>query len=329
VKKTALWISISIVIFILIYFGISIALIIGGKPKKQAPKKSNLAFKELRIDYKNIPMLKTFTARDGKQLAYRYYPAQSDKAIILLHGSGWHSRYFLPLASFISSEGLARVYTPDLRGHGHTPDRRGDVDYIGQLDDDLADFIAMIRKENPKTVLIVGGHSSGGGLAIRFAGSKYGQQADAYMLLSPYLQYNAPTIRPYSGGWARPYTGRIIGITMLNNIGIKWFNGMTVIDFNMPEEVRDGTETLSYSYRLSASFSPYNYKKDLSAISKPLFVAAGTADEAFFADKFEPAISQFAKVKVRLLKDVTHMGVVVGPEIRPVIKEWLESLDKK
>jgi hypothetical protein len=28
-------------------------------------------------------------------------------------------------------------------------------------------------------------------------------------LLAPYLQYNAPTARPNSGGWVRPYTPRI------------------------------------------------------------------------------------------------------------------------
>ena len=327
-KKTILWMTISIFIFALIYFGIAAVLIICGKPKKQAPHMGNLAFHEAFIDYKSMPPLKSFVARDNKKLSYRHYPAQSDRTIILLHGSGWHSRYFLPLAGFISSQGLAQVYTPDLRGHGPAPERRGDIDYIGQLEDDLADLIAVIRKDNPKTMLIIGGHSSGGGLAIRFAGGKYGQQADAYMLLSPYLQYDAPTIRPYSGGWARPYTGRIIGLSMLNVAGIRWFNNMTVIDFNMPEEVRDGTETLSYSYRLNVSYAPRNYKKDLSAITKPLFVVAGTADEAFIADKFEPAISQFTKVKARLLQGVTHMGVVLGPEVRPVVKEWLESLGK-
>ncbi|MBW1784509.1 MAG: alpha/beta fold hydrolase, partial [Deltaproteobacteria bacterium] len=92
-------------------------------------------------------------------MTYRHYPADSHKVVILLHGAGWHSRYFLPLAEFLSSEGAAQVYTPDLRGHGLTPKRRGDADYIGQLEDDLADFIAMIRKENPKSMLIMGGHS--------------------------------------------------------------------------------------------------------------------------------------------------------------------------
>ncbi len=311
-----------------IYFIIAVVLIINGKPQKPTQEQNSLDFKELFVDYKSIPRLITFVAGDGKQLVYRHYPAQSDKVVILLHGSGWHSQYFLPLAKFISSKGLAQVYTPDLRGHGHKPERRGDVDYIGQLEDDLADFIAMIRRDNPKAMFIVGGHSSGGGLAIRFAGSKYGYQANAYMLLSPYLQHNAPTIRPNSGGWAQPHTGRIIGLTLLNAFGIRWFNNLTVIDFNMPKESRDGTETLSYTYRLNTSYAPRNYKKDLSAITQPLLFVVGSGDEAFYAEQFEPVVSQFTKGKLKLLNGVTHMGVVVGPKVQPVIKEWLEGLGK-
>lgn len=317
-----------LIISVAINFGIAAVLILGVKPTKPTPDEGGLAFNELFIDYSNSPQLKTFAARDGKQLGYRHYPTQSDKVIILLHGSGWHSQYFLPLAEFISSEGLAQVYTPDLRGHGPTPERRGDVDYIGQFEDDLADLITMIRKDNPNAMLIVGGHSSGGGLAIRFAGSRYGQQADAYLLLTPYLKYNAPTIRPKSGGWAYPYTARIAGLTMLNNWGIHRFDYLTAIEFNMPEEARDGTETLSYSHRLNTAYAPRNYKKDLSAITQPLLVVAGTADESNYAEQYEPVISQYTEVQVRLLQGVTHMGVVVGAEVRPVVKEWLKDLGK-
>jgi len=326
-KITSL-ILVFILISVVIYFGIATFFIMSGKPIKPTSGRGNLAFRELLIDYKSIPQLKTFTARDGKQLTYRFYPTQSDRVIILLHGSGWHSQYFLPLAKFISSEGLAQVYTPGLRGHGHMPERRGDIDYIDQLEDDLSDFVTMVKKDNPNSVLIISGHSSGGGLAIRFAGSKYGKQADAYMLLSPWLKYDAPTIRPGGGGWALPNTRRIIGLTMLNNVGIRWFNNLTVINFDMPEDLRDGTETLSYSYRLNTGYAPRDYKKDLRAITQPLFVVAGTSDEVFFADQFEPVISQFTKVKVKLVPNVTHMGVVVNPAVRPVIKEWLEGIGK-
>ena len=115
---------------------------------------------------------------------------------------------------------------------------------------------------------------------------------------------------------------------MLNNVGIRWFNSLTVIQFNMPEEARDGTETMSYSYRLNTAYAPRNYKKDLSAITQPLLVVAGTADESFVVEQYEPVISQYTEVQARLLQGVTHMGVVVGAEVRPVVKEWLEGLGK-
>jgi non-heme chloroperoxidase len=326
--KAELWIISSVIIFAAVYFAIATFLVISGGQRKSTAGEDRLAFGELRIDYKGLPQLKTYNARDGKQLSYRFYPAQSNRVIILLHGSGWHSQYFLPLAKFMSSAGLAQVYTPDLRGHGHTPERRGDIDYIDQLEDDLSDFVTMVRRDNPDSALIMSGHSSGGGLTIRFAGSKYGREVDAYMLLSPWLKYNAPTIRPNGGGWALPHTRRIIGLTMFNNVGIRWFNHLTVIDFDMPENARDGTETLSYSYRLNTGYAPRDYKKDLSAITQPLFVVVGMSDEVFFADQFEPVISQYAKVKVKIVTGLTHMGVVVNPAVQPIIKEWLESVGR-
>lgn len=315
-----------VVISAVIYFGIATALIFFVKLQQASP--TRLSFNELIFDYTNLPKLERFKARDGANLYYRYYPSQSDRIIILIHGSGWHSRYFMPLAEFLSSSGLAQVFTPDLRGHGLRPERRGDVNYIDQFEDDLADLITLIRKNNPSATLIVSGHSSGGGLAIRFAGSKYRKLADAYLLLSPFLKYNAPTIRSNSGGWAQPYTARIVGLTMLNNMGIHWFDYLPAIAFNMPKEAQDGTETLLYSHRLNTAYAPRNYKKDLVGIQQPILVVAGTADEAFFADKFETEMSKYTKVKVILLQDVTHMGLVVGPEIRDVVKEWLEKLSK-
>ena len=275
-----------VVTSVLIYFGIAGVRISIGKPKKSDGTGQTIAFNELFSDTSGLPEINSFAARDGSELPYRHYPAQSEKVIILLHGSGWHSRYFLPLAESISSEGLAQVYTPDTRGHGLAPKKRGDVDYMSQLEDDLADLIALIRGDNPGATLIVAGHYSGGGLAIRFAGSQYGKRANAYMLLSPFLKYNAPTMRQDSGGWAKPYTGRIIGLTMLNNVGIHWFDYLPAIAFNMPEEARDGTETLLYSHRMNTAYAPRDYREDLRAITQPLLVVAGTGDEAFIADRF-------------------------------------------
>lgn len=321
---------ISIIIFnvlisIAIYFSIAaILIIIDGKSKNKNINQNKLSFDELAIDYSRIPPLVSYPCRDGVILNYHYYPSDANTVLVLLHGSGWHSQYFFPLAEYISSEKIAHIYTPDLRGHGTNPQKRGDISYINQLDDDIDDFLKVIREVHPDSKLIIGGHSSGGGLVIRFAGSKYGKKADGYILLSPYLKYNAPTSKLNSGGWASPHTPRIIGLSMLNNARIPWFNYLPVIDFNMPKNYRDGTETLSYSFRLNTGYAPSNYKKDLSSIEQKVLVIVGKADEAFIAENFLSEISKYKEdVEVRLLENVTHMGIVVGDEVRPVLKEWI------
>ncbi len=319
----------NIVISIGIYFVIATVLVlINGKAKDSSSHDNKLAFDELDIDYEGLPSLEVYKCRDGVQLDYRYYFAQSNKVLILLHGSGWHSKYFFPIAKALSSENSAHIYTPDLRGHGINPARRGDISYINQLEDDVADFIKLVREKHPNSKIIIGGHSSGGGLAIRFAGSQYGHLADAYLLLSPFLKYNAPTMKANSGGWASTHMPRIIGLSMLNNVKVSWLNYLHVIDFNMPKAYRDGTETLSYSYRLNTGFAPRDYRKDLSQIKQPLLAVIGKSDESFVAEAFLPEISKYKNdLELTLLEDVTHMGVVVGDQSRPHIEKWIMELN--
>ncbi len=301
-------------------------LIASGRPMEETSQDNGLQFDELLLDYSALPGLLKFAARDETNLYYRHYPTESDIAVILLHGSGWHSSYFLPLAQHISQRGHAQVFTPDLRGHGENPVRRGDIDYIEQLEDDVMDFIAYIRETHSIKTIIIGGHSSGGGLALRFAGSQYGHEAQGYVLLAPFLRHDAPTMRTNAGGWARPYISRTIGLSILNGFGIRWLNGLDVIAFNMHEAFRDGTETLAYTYRLNTGYAPRDYTADLQAIKVPLLVVIGTADEAFDVEQFEPVMSQYAKPEVVLLDGVSHMGVVVGEGVRSALSDWLEKL---
>ena len=181
-----------ILISLTIYLGIAVGLISSDRPKPIANSANEpLAFDALiATNYANIPTLQPYTVRDKATLYYRSYESKTDtnKVLILLHGSAWHGMQFHQLARFVSDNGLAHVITPDLRGHGFQPERRGDVDYIGQLEDDLADLISILKKQYPNASFILGGHSSGGGLVIRFAGSRYGSKIDAYVLLAPFHQ---------------------------------------------------------------------------------------------------------------------------------------------
>ena len=164
--------------------------------------------------------------------------------------------------------------------------RRGDVDYIGQLEDDLLDLIAYLRAEHRSGPMSLGGHSSGGGLAIRFAGGGHAEAGvSSYLLLAPFIP-RAPSVRGGdAGGWANLNFKRLFGLLALNAIGIHGFNGLPLIAFNKPVQFWDGTETLSYSYRLNVSYHPRSYYQgDVRALGAQTRVLVGENDEAIDPD---------------------------------------------
>ncbi len=314
-------IGISLAIFFLIVFLLVIIPPIGSQDFTQ----KGLEFSEQKQRVDELVDLDSYVARDGTELSYRYYSAETKTILILLHGSGWHSRYLSRMGQYLSSNNLAQVYTPDLRGHGESPRRRGDIDYLGQFEDDIADLVSEIKTESPSVSILLAGHSSGGGLALRIAGGRYKESFDGYLLLAPFLKYNAPTTRPNSGGWAQPFTRRIIGLEILNSIGITAFNYLDVIRFNFPQHLRDGTETDTYTYQLNKSYAPLDYERDLQTIRKPLKVIVGASDEAFYAEQFAPVIEQFSQGDLVVIPEVGHLDIVENDEVLGEIKEWLES----
>ena len=253
------------------------------------------------------PEPQSFTARDGTNLAYRQFPGpEGAPLVVLIHGSGAHGLYYAALAERLSEH--ATVLLPDLRGHGASRAAAPDVTHIGQLEEDIADLARAHLAEGKKFILA--GHSSGGGLAIRYAGGAEEPRPDGAMLLAPFLKYDAPTLREKSGGWAYPLTRRIVGLSMLNAVGIRGLNGLTVIEFNLPEE-RCGEMTGAYSYRLNASYAPRaDYLSDISALPEFLLVV-GDVDEAFRADRFEAAMAPANPGgSYHLIPGVSHLGLI-------------------
>ncbi len=329
-------IGLALLAFAVSYPAVALALIASQPLAGLAPGagEGGLDFDALRdAEASGLPALETFEARDATTLAFRTYPSASPTGtvLVLLHGSGWHGMQFASLASYLSAKGIAHVVTPDLRGHGFAPTRRGDVDYVGQLEDDLADLIEVLRRRYDSPRVVVGGHSSGGGLAIRFAGGSYGGVADAYLLLAPFLKHDAPTTRRNAGGWAQPLTRRIAGLTMLSAIGIHGFDRLAVIRFAMPRFVLEGpygaTATTSYSYRLNASLAPRpNYGHDLGAIQQPFLLVAGARDEAFIAELYEPTISRFTEAGTYVvLPEVGHLDLLTEPRTLQTVAGWLDA----
>jgi pimeloyl-ACP methyl ester carboxylesterase len=322
-----------VAISVAIYLAIALGLIVSQSPSESLSGEtldfSALIGQDSGTDSDTAP-LKTYEARDGASLGYRRYRAEETGAplLVFLHGSGWHGAAYDPLARRLAASGKIEVALPDLRGHGPDAATRGDVSYIGQLEDDIADLVAVLRKPGQK--LLIGGHSSGGGLAVRYAGGAYGGTLDGAVLLAPFLKYDAPTMRPNSGGWAHPLTRRIIGLSMLNAIGVTTLNGLTAIQFRFPREVLDGPKgagaTASYSFRLNTSYAPRNdYLGDIADLPAFLLVA-GSQDEAFVASAFEPLMQPVnPRGRYALIDGETHLGVIHSRQTVSRILEFVDS----
>jgi len=286
-----------------------------------------LDFGSLPAGNPNLAPLQRFAARDGSELSYRHYASDAPVHWVLLHGSSAHSPYLSDLAAAVAAAGVANVYTPDLRGHGPSPDRRGDIDYTDQLGDDVADLIARIRERAPGETVIVGGHSSGGGLAIRIAGGNAAERGDAYVFLAPFLRHDAPTTRPDSGGWARPQLWKIVPLSILHAAGVTAFEGATVLTFDLPPERRTGAETPAYSFRMINGCAPRDHRADLAAMCEPALLLVGSEDEAFYAQRYAPLLAELAPhARVDVIPGVGHLGLVSAPVAHETLIAWLRAL---
>lgn len=280
-------------------------------PLQGLPELTSISQSARAVDRSSMPPLSRFSARDGTELAYRHYPARgpsTGKIAILVHGSSGSSVAVHALADALAARGV-ETYAPDIRGHGGSGSR-GDIGFIGQLENDMADLVALVRKTSPTDPLTLLGHSSGGGFALRIASSPIQDLFARTVLLAPYLGYDAPTNRPASGGWANADIPRFFGLMALRRLGIDCCELLPTLAFAVPA---NSAKILNptYSFRLMRNFATRGYQADLAAAHHPMTLIAGASDELMLADKYADAVHAVApSVQVKLIDGVDHMGIV-------------------
>lgn len=268
-----------------------------------------------KMDLSGLPRLVSYRARDGANLSYRVYPGQGDQVVVLIHGSAGSSSDMHRMALALEEESGSTVLVPDVRGHGANRPH-GDVAYVGQLDDDMEDFIQAMKPAYPGKKWTLLGFSSGGGFALRISGDPQGKEFDRYILLSPFLRYNAPTARQDAAKpndeahWYSVSIGRIIGLSILGSFGIHRFDGLPVLSFPVPDNIE--SVTASYSLRMQENFEPHaDYRADIRNSQRPMLVFVGSADELFFPDRFAKVFdSERPDVPVTILPGMTHSDMI-------------------
>ena len=269
----------------------------------------------MRANLADQPAPETFQARDGASLSFRRYPGAADGgAIVLVHGSSGSNRGSHRLATALSRAG-ASVFAVDIRGHGASGPH-GDISYATQLDDDMADLVRVLDNTLPNEKRLLIGHSSGGGFILHVAASRYACAFDGFLATSPYLNHRSPANRP-DAGWASAGIARIVGLVIVNRLGVTVFDGLPTVRFAIPQTLTNRTPF--YSWRLMRNFGldMEKWEGEIKAINRPTRVIIGAEDELFFGDRY-PAL--FAKLQprigVQVVPGADHMGVTV--EDKPI-----------
>ncbi len=313
-------------------FTLALLMVLWGDPEFPAPGPSldKLAAAGIRFEQAYPAAKRSFRMRDGIVLASQYLPAASaavdtKTTIVYVHGILGSSFLLNRSSGLLRDAGEAAVVAVDLRGHGSSGGSPGDVDYIGQYEDDLGNVIEEIRASNPGGKVILAGHSMGGGIALRYAMRPRVPPVDGYLLLAPYLGWSSPTTRkePAEGGagteFMQIHLPRILGLKLLNTFGITAFNGLRTQFFNLPPEL----PLRSYSYRAAEGMAPADYREALAAVRSPLLVVVGSRDEAFKAEAYEKVIRGHSRGTVEIIPDATHDGVLDDARTMAAVTGWI------
>ena len=317
--RKVFWVLAGLIVVVLGSFGGVLAFDAPVKP----PPLASISKPFADVDFGDLPRVQTYIARDGAKLGYRVYEGGGAQVVVLIHGSSDDGTGMHPLAKALRDAG-ASVYVPVVRGHGDFG-RKGDIDYIGQLEDDLTDFVAVLRPLHSNASFSLIGFSSGGGFVLRAIGTPDEKLFDRFILISPALPQSAPTIRPSTGGWVSVAKPRIIALAILNRIGVPWFNGLPIVAFATSPDVPNLTSI--YSFRLAVDFSaPRDYLTAIGRSRKPTALLVGGADELFYPDRFAPLFRAARPgLPVTIVPGIGHIGMTVTPEgIAAVRKSFLD-----
>ncbi|WP_027520415.1 alpha/beta hydrolase [Bradyrhizobium sp. WSM1417] len=293
-------------------------------PLERPPEMRSVSDSAKGIDWSTLPPLERFQARDGTWIGFRHYAASgaaTGRGAIFIHGSsGSSGTVNHALTHAIASRGV-ETWALDIRGHGGSG-TRGDIGYVGQLEDDLVDFVAEVRKTAPELPLTLVGHSAGAGFSLRVAATPIMQDMFVRtVLLAPYLGYDAPTNKPHSGGWANADLPRLFALAALRKLGIDCCSQLPVLALAVPATSAKYLVS-TYSERLMRNFATRGYRVDLPATTRPVTIFGGAEDEMMISDKYAEVVQAIKpSVDVKIIDGINHMGIVTNPKAISVIAD--------
>ena len=287
-------------------------------PLTRPPELASISAARGTVDLSTLPPIERFQARDGTGSASAIMPARgpaTGRAAIVVHGSSGSSGGTIhALSQALAARGV-ETFAVDMRGHG-VSGTRGDIGYVGQLENDLADFVADRPQDRADGAADAGRPF----LRRRFCAARRG-------LADP------DPVRAHRAARALSRLGRADHAAELRRLGQGGHSphrrpaGAARASASTaamrcrcwPSRCRRiRTKNLVASLQRPADAQFRRHRGFPHAISprrpRPVTIISGADDELMFADKYAEAVKGAAvPVDVKLIDGVNHMGIVSTP----------------
>ncbi len=134
----------------------------------------------------SVTATEELTTADACKLFLRSWKTDGSQVLLILHGLGGHSGWYIDMGNVLSSRGIS-VYAMDHRGFGRSGGLAGHIDDYHTYVEDICVVVAEIRRRHPEAAIYMLGHSMGSIFATYFA-AKYGSMLTGVLFLNPWIK---------------------------------------------------------------------------------------------------------------------------------------------
>lgn len=110
-----------------------------------------------------------FKCKSGDNLYYRIWPVNDPQRILVgIHGMGAHGEYYVQVADQVITNNIT-TYALDLKHHGRSSGKKGDIKNFKELIEQVNEFISFIKKNHNNLPIYLMGLSMGGCISVNYS----------------------------------------------------------------------------------------------------------------------------------------------------------------
>lgn len=284
-----------------------------------------------------------FQSFDLTPIAYRVVLPKEEPSMVVafIHGIAAQSALYLPLGDSLAARGIATALL-DLRGHGRSGGARGDVPSLDALVRDVRLFLNTLRRDFPNKKIILGGHSLGAGLSLRFI-TEFSERKNLYkapdgLILMAGGFLGNPRCDSLEQAKRRKFLRRgafatLDGWKMAAAFPASLLNVKTYpIKLILPEDelvaiaVRDTLLTTKYTIQFLFASFPTDLARAYQLVRCPTLLVVGERDELVRVCDADTSLRRLTNAEQKelfVVKDANHINVIW--KSAGAIADWIKQ----